>query len=113
MQFKVELLQTSLNKLNMWPLSRPNREKNFYSQVTYMYMNLRSLKWTTPRSRVCFGKLAKIEQNMNQIMVFRYGLGCLHKTFFHENELSPWKENKWILEWITLLLAAAFKFNFK
>ena len=81
MKLKVELLQTSLNKLNILCshyLDPTARKISTIKSLTWIYD-----LWREPHQT---SKQAQIENKMNKIIFALwsslYGLGCLHKTFF-------------------------------
>lgn len=81
MKFKVELLQTSLKKLNILCghyLDPTARKISTIKSLTWIYD-----LWCEPHKT---SKQAQIGQKMNKIIFALwsslYGLGCLHKTFF-------------------------------
>ena len=104
MKFKVELLQTSLNKLNILC-------GHYLDPIGMKISTIKSLTWCTifevnhTEVAGCFGEQAQIEQKMNKIIfALWFSLwACLFaQNFFRENELSLWKKksgfkNDWLL----------------
>lgn len=90
MKFKVELLQTSLNKLNILCGHYLDQLREKFQQSSHLH-EFKIFEVNHTEVAGCFGEQAQIEQKMNKIIfALRFSLwACLFaQNVFHENELS-------------------------